>query len=72
MKAITFTTESEFIEALQARIGARKPTDVVRTALTVLSWVAEESSAGRAICSVNRKDQSDIRELSVPGLTKLL
>lgn len=65
---IHLAVDSEFLEALQDKLGVRRGSDVLRTALTILNWAAGEASAGRVILSSTSKGE-DIHQLNMPELT---
>ncbi len=61
--------DPEFLERLQSKLD-QSPTELSKTAFTVLNWVVDEVSEGRVILSA-KPDGSDVRELSLPELSKL-
>lgn len=65
-----FMVDSDYLEALQARLNKTKTTDIARTALTLLQWAAGEVWDGRLILSTEA-DGNNPRVLVLPGLTDI-
>ncbi len=69
MAEVRFQVDDAYLQTIKDRLGERnaKNTDLVRDALTILSWAAEERSKGRYILSSER-DGSDVGRLVMPTL----
>lgn len=67
---IEFAVESSFIRNLQRELQIDNPLEVVRTALTLLNWVVDETGRGQLILAV-QKDGTPIHRLSMPSLERL-
>ncbi len=64
---IRIAVNRKFIEKLEDRTGVTSGTEVVRTALCLLSWAADEASRGRVILSTS-KNGYDLHKLCMSEL----
>jgi hypothetical protein len=64
---IRVSIDDEFARQLQERLGVKKATEVVKSAMTLLAWAADEASQGRVILSSDATG-GNLRQLVMPGL----
>ena len=64
---LRFTVNTDFMEKLQKKLQVKHGTDIARSALTLLDWASEETSAGRVILSSTRQG-TEIHRLVMPEL----
>lgn len=62
--------DRKFLEDLQERVHASKPTEVIRWALGVYDWATEEVSEGRTVLSLD-KSGSDPERLHAPEFSTI-
>ena len=64
---IRVNVDSEFLRALQDKLGVDRATDVARAALTLLDWAATEVQEDRVILSSTGAGK-DVHRLVMPEL----
>lgn len=64
---VRFTVDANFLKQLQQKLGIDKTTDIARSALTLLNWVAGEVKDGRVILSSTDSGE-DVHRLVMPEL----
>ena len=64
---IRVSIDDEFAKQLQQKLGVKKATEIVKSAMTLLDWVTDEVSKGRVILSSDR-DGDNVHRLVMPGL----
>jgi hypothetical protein len=62
--------EDRFLNELQNILKAPRATDVVREALTLLNWAAQERAKGRVILSADA-DGHNVARLAMPSLDRI-
>ena len=62
--------DDEFIATLRQKLRQGSATDVVREALTILNWAAQEREQGRVILSATPDGQNVVR-LALPSLEQI-
>jgi hypothetical protein len=67
MAELRFKVDDKYIANLSKILGNRTNTDVVRDALSILQWAAEERQRGRYIVSAD-KDGGNAHRLVIPSL----
>jgi hypothetical protein len=69
MAEVRFQIDDPYLERIKNNLGTpnAKTTDLMRDALTILSWAAEERSKGRYILS-SKRDGTDVGRLVMPIL----
>jgi hypothetical protein len=61
--------EDDFLTSLKGRLKMAKATEVIREALGLLDWAADEVAQDRVILSVG-EDGEDPKRIETPGLRK--
>lgn len=64
---IRTSVDEDFMKELLDAFGEKKATNVVRSALSLLKWVANEKKENRVILSSNA-DGEDVHKLVMPGI----
>ncbi len=67
MAELRFKVDDRFMDQLSKMIGDRSYTEIVRDALTILKWAAEERRRDRYIVSADA-DGKDAHRLVLPSL----
>jgi hypothetical protein len=68
---VRLAIDEKFMEALQQRLEESRATEVMRNALTLLDWAADEVRKGRVIYSSDL-DGTDVHRLVMPILSKIV
>lgn len=67
---IRVAIDSDFLSALEDRLGISKSTDLARIALSLLDWASEETEQGRLILSTDSEGKQAHR-LVIPELNRI-
>lgn len=68
---VRFKIDDEFMKNLEKELQVKNSTDVMKEALSLLSWAVNERKAQRSVILSSREDGLDVRRLSMPSLMKV-
>lgn len=66
-KIVCVAIDEDFLNALKARTGLREDDAVIREAMTVFNWAAEERAQRRLVLSTDEKGR-DVHKLTTQAL----
>jgi hypothetical protein len=68
---IRLNADDNFMNNLSDKFGGKKTSVLVKDALTLLNWVADEVSNGRVILSASEEGR-DLKQLAMPALNSIV